>query len=59
MLGWKPQELRGASLQDLAEAFAGYAEFHGIKRQAPPDKIFLLRMMQQFPDEISGDDYGG
>ena len=52
--------LRGAALQDLAEAFAGYAEFHGLRRDPPPDKVFLLRMMQQFPDaNNAGEHHGG
>ncbi len=59
VLGWTPADMRReASLDDLLEAWLGYAEFHNLLKPCPPDKAFLLRMMQLFPDKYAGDTHG-
>jgi hypothetical protein len=53
VLGWTPATvMQGATLEDLADAHAGYLRAHGIAApEAPPVGAgFLAEMMRKFPD---------
>lgn len=53
VLGWPPYVvMQEASLEDLSDAYEGYARFHGILPSAVqvPSGDFLQEMMKKFPD---------
>lgn len=54
VLGWTPETLYRASIDDMADAFAGFAGFagaHGLQAQEPPvTRAFLDDMLARFPD---------
>jgi hypothetical protein len=54
VLGWTPRTVREeASLADLAEAFAGFAAWHGLTapEMTLPAAGFLEDMLKKYPDE--------
>ena len=53
VLGWSPKVLmRESDIQDLADAYLGYAKFNGLlKLPQLPTAVFLKEMMQKFPDK--------
>lgn len=52
VLGWPPSVvMHAATLDDLADAYEGYAHFHGLSpAAAPPSAQFLADMLEKFPD---------
>lgn len=55
VLGWPPDVVRAAALEDLAEAYEGYRLLSapgGNNPPAPqPAKDFMADIMKQFPDK--------
>lgn len=52
VLGWTPDTLYRASLDDMADAFAGFAGANGLlPRETPVSREFLEEMLERFPDE--------
>lgn len=54
VLGWSPATVMDeADLNDLADAFEGYARFHGMRQDHPaaPSADFLTGMLNKFPDK--------
>lgn len=51
VLGWPPSTVMfDASLEDLADAYEGYAHFNGIVTATAPSAQFLAEMLEKFPD---------
>lgn len=52
VLGWTPDTLRcGASLQDLAEAYGAWRDYHGAAPPDVPAAAFMHEMLTRFPDK--------
>ena len=50
-MGWTPQTLRReASLDDLLDAWQGYAAHHGLQTAPLVSRQFLDDMLRRFPD---------
>jgi len=57
VLGWPPSVVvQDADIAELADAYEGYARFHGLSAPppAPPSTQFLTEMMKKFPDRERG-----
>ncbi len=53
VLGWPPLTvMKEAGLDDLADAYEGYARIHGFfsMEPCPPSAQFLTGMIKRFPD---------
>ena len=53
VLGWPPRiVMQDADLEDLLDAYEGYARFHGLlAADSPrPSAQFLSEMVKKFPD---------
>ena len=53
VLGWPPLTvMQEAELDDLADAYEGYARIHGFLSEGtrPPSAQFLTGMIKKFPD---------
>lgn len=53
VLGWPPSVvMREADLEELADAYEGYARFHGLFTGVAsyPSAQFLSEMLRKFPD---------
>jgi hypothetical protein len=46
--------MREADLQDLLDAWRGFAAFHGLAAERPVTAKFLFEMMNKFPDGKGG-----
>lgn len=52
VLGWTPDTLRrGASLQDLAEAYGAWRRHHAAAPPDVPAAAFMQDMLARFPDK--------
>lgn len=52
VLGWPPSVVtQEAEMEDLADAYEGYALLHNLPGTAAPSARFLKEMMKKFPDD--------
>lgn len=53
ILRWSPQAFREATIRDLFDGLAGYAEAHGASEQlAPFTREDLEELKERYPDEV-------
>lgn len=51
MMGWKPNEVRAASVPEFLATFDGFQEFHGASsRTEPATYADLEDLMRMYPD---------
>lgn len=51
VVGWPPEVVRRAALQDLCATLTAHADYHGRRVRPAVDADFMRWMMAQYPDK--------